>query len=151
MDQVIKILTSLGIDSTFYLQFGIFFVAFISMKWIVFDPYLKAHNERLKRTVGGVEETESLLQATERKEEEYSQQAKRLNGQIREIFAHQNEKAKKEKEQIMAVAKKEADGLMKGARSDLQASVDQLRKEMETHIPSISQSIQKKFLGSQGL
>jgi hypothetical protein len=59
MGQVIEILTGLGINSSVFFQFGIFFIAFISMKYIVFTPYLNAYNERQKRTVGGQEEAES--------------------------------------------------------------------------------------------
>ena len=146
MDQVIKILTSLGIDYTLKYQFIIFFFAFLSMKFIVFGPYLRAYNERVKRTVGGQEEAESLLGDADAKEQEYSEQAKKLNGQIKDIFSEQNAKAKKEVEQIMAVAKKEADSDMEAARKELEESVNMARKEMEGHIPSISENIQKKFV-----
>jgi len=146
MDQVIKILTSLGIDNTLYYQFGIFFFAFLSMKFIVFGPYLKAYNERMKRTVGGQEEAEALLNQAEAKENEYSQEAKKLNGQIKDLFTEQNVKAKKEVEQIMAVAKKEADSETEAARKELEESVSAVRREMENHIPSISEDIRKKFV-----
>ena len=146
MGQVISILQSLGINNTLFYQFGIFFVAFISMKYIVFKPYLDAYNERLKRTVGGQEETEQLLNEVNERETVYSQKAKKLNGEIKEIFAEQNSKAKKEMEQIMAVAKKEADEKTESARKELEASVSAARKEMESHIPTISENIQKKFV-----
>lgn len=147
MSQVIEILKSLGINNTVFYQFGIFFVAFLGMKWIVFKPYLNAHDERLKRTVGGQEEAESLLEEAANKEKQYSDKAKELNGQIKEIFAEQSSKAKKETEQIMAVAKKEADAQTEAARKELEQSVNLARREMESFIPSISEDIQKKFVG----
>ncbi len=146
MSQVIEILTSLGINSTFYYQFGIFFVAFISMKYIVFKPYLNAYDERVKRTVGGQEHAEQLLSEAGEKEEAYRKEAKKLNGEIKEIFAEQNSKAKKEIEQIMAVAKKEADEKTNQALKELEISVREARKEMENHIPEISKNIEKKFV-----
>lgn len=148
MSQVIEILTSLGIDATFYYQFGIFFVAFLSMSWIVFKPYLRAYDERVYRTIGGQEEAESLLKEAAEKESLYGQKAKKLNGEIKEIFADQNAKAKKEIEQILAVAKKEADAQTEEARKDLEVSVRSARRDIENFLPSISENIQKKFIES---
>ena len=146
MSQVIEILKSLGINETVFSQFGIFFVAFLSMKYIVFGPYLRAHDERVKRTVGGQEEAESLLNEAAEQEMLYSKEAKKLNGQIKEIFSEKNQKAKKEIEQIMAVAKKEADEKTEQARKELEESVSAARREMKDHIPTISENIQKKFV-----
>lgn len=146
MSQVIEILKSLGIDDTVYFQFGIFFVAFISMKYIVFKPYLDAHDERIKRTVGGQEEAEQLLEKAAETEKAYAKKAKSLNSEIKEIFAVQNTNAKKEIEQIMAVAKKEADSQTEASRKELDESVSAARREMENHIPTISQNIQNKFV-----
>ncbi len=148
MSQVIEILTSLGINNTVFYQFGIFFVAFISMKYIVFAPYLKAHDERVARTVGGQENAEKLLSEAHEKEQAYKEQAKKLNSKIKELFSEQNAKAKKEIEQIMAVAKKEADEKTEEARSELDQAVRSARKEMENHISEISGNIEKKFLGN---
>lgn len=146
MSQVIEILTSLGINNTVFYQFGIFFVAFVSMKFIVFKPYLNAYDERVRRTVGGQETAEKLLSEAELKEEAYREEAKKLNNQIKEIFAEQNSKAKKEVEQIMAVAKKEADAQTEEARKELEKSVNTARKEMENLIPEISKDIERKFV-----
>ena len=72
MSQVLEILTSLGIDATVLYQFLIFFVAFFSMNHIVFKPYLKAYDERLRRTDGGEEQAKNLQDAAAKIEEQYS-------------------------------------------------------------------------------
>jgi F-type H+-transporting ATPase subunit b len=149
MSQVIEILTSLGINNTVFYQFGIFFVAFISMNFIVFKPYLRAYDERVSRTVGGQEKAEQLLSKAAEKEKAYREQAKKLNGEIKEIFSEQNAKAKKETEQILAVAKKEADQKTEKARVELETAVVAARKEMENLIPEISKDIENKFMRQQ--
>ncbi len=146
MSQVIEILTSLGIDSTVYFQFGIFSVAFISMKYIVFNPYLAAYDERVRQTVGGQEEAHQLLEEAEKQEALFAAEAKKLNGRIKEIFGTFNLKAKKEVEDILGTAKKEAEAQTELARKELEASVADARKEMESHIPEISSNIQNKFV-----
>ncbi len=148
MSQVIEILRSLGIDGTVYYQFGIFFIAFLGLKFIVFKPYLNAYDERIRRTVGGEEEAEKLLAEADDVERQYKEAAKKLNGEINSIFADQNSKAKKEIEQIMAVAKKEADAETEQARKELEDSIASARREMESHIPSISENIARKFVGN---
>ena len=145
MAQVLEILQSLGIDSTVYAQFLILFIAYISMQFIVFNPYLKAYGERLHRTVGGQEEAEELLSEAGEQEDRFKELAKNLNGKIRSIFADTNGKAKTEVDQILGQAKKEADEKAATSRKALEDSVNQARKEMEEHIPTLSKNIENKF------
>ncbi|MCB0377623.1 MAG: ATP synthase F0 subunit B [Bdellovibrionales bacterium] len=147
MSQVLEILTSLGIDSTFFYQFVIFFIAFLSMNFIVFRPYLNAHDERIRRTVGGQKEAEDLMQSAAKEEEIYKAEARKLNSEIREIFATSNAKAKKETEEILNQAKTEADQEVEKGRKSLEATIQEVRKEMEAHIPEISKKIETKFTG----
>ena len=146
MDQVLEILKSLGINSTVFYQFGIFFVAYLSLSFIVFKPYLNAYKERQSRTVGGQKEAENLLSEVELQEETFKEKAKKLNSEIKAIFNAQNEKAKKEVDEILMEAKNEAETETESARQELQNSILQVRKDMESHIPEISQNIEKKFL-----
>ena len=144
---ILEILTSLGIDSTFFYQFLIFFVAFASMNFIVFKPYLAAHDERVRRTVGGQAEAKDLLDQAKDTEAIYKEEAKKLNAEIREVFAKVNGKAKTEVEAILNEAKADADSQITAGRQALSQSVDEARKAMETHIPEISEKIQNKFMG----
>ena len=115
--------------------------------FIVFKPYLRAYEERLKRTVGGQEEAEQLLSEASEKEKIYKEEARKLNGEIKSIFSEMNSKAKKETDSIIADAKKEAEAESEEARKQLETSVNEARKEMESLIPEISLNIQKKFMG----
>lgn len=145
MSQVIDILVSLGIDGTVFQQFVIFGIAFISMYIIAFKPYLAAYDERMRRTVGGQEEAEKLLAQAAEKEELYKEEAKKLNSEIKAIFAEKNEKAKGEVEGILKEAKSQAEAEVDEARKQLEVAVLQARKDMENHIPEISENIQNKF------
>lgn len=146
MSQVVEILRSLGINSTVYYQFVIFFVAFISMNFIVFKPYLRAYDERLRRTVGGEEEAEHLLLEADKMEEVYRREAKKLNEDIKAIFNEANSKARAETEEIMNVAKVQAETEVSNSRRQLEQSVIEARKEMATYIPKISENIERKLM-----
>ena len=147
MGQVIEILTSLGINETVYYQFGIFFIAYISMSYIVFKPYLRAFQERQSRTIGGQQQASEFLQEAEAKEEQYKSAAKKLNIQIKEIFGLVNGQAKLESDQIISATKLEIEKDNEQSRQELEVAVIAARKEMDQFVPEISQNIQKKFIG----
>ena len=148
MSQVLEILTSLGIDTTVFYQFFIFFVAYISMNHIVFKPYLKAHDERLRRTVGGEEQAKNLQEDTVKLEEQYSLEAKKLNDEIKTIFGEQNQKALKQKTEILEKARKDAEAKVQAGRSALDEAVSDARQAIGQQIPDISEKIENKFMGS---
>jgi F0F1-type ATP synthase membrane subunit b/b' len=148
MNQVIEILRSLGINDTVFYQFAIFFVAYISMNFIVFKPYLRAHEERIRRTEGGQKQAEELTLAALEKEQEFQVEARKLNEKIKEIFARINLKAKKETEEILLKAKQQMESDSEAAKKELDQSILLARKEMEGMLPEISQKIQNKFVGN---
>jgi len=146
MSQVIEILTSLGINQTVFMQFGVFFVAYVAMSRIVFKPYLQKHNERLRRTVGGQEEAESLLTLVEEREAAYKQEARKLNSEIRSIFSEASSKSKQESEVLLRQAKDLAEKEAQMAQKQLEQAIKETRGELEQYIPEISTNIQNKFV-----
>jgi F-type H+-transporting ATPase subunit b len=146
MSQVIEILTSLGIDSSVYMQFGVFFVAYVAMSQIAFKPYLEKYNERLRRTVGGQEQAESLLVEADHKEKLFKEQARKLNSQISKIFNQFNTKAKQESEALIKAAQIQAERDLEQSRKELDQAVSEARTQLGSHLPTISKNIQNKFV-----
>lgn len=118
------------------------------MNFIVFRPYLKAHDERVRRTLGGQEEAKNLLDQADKAEETYKAEAKKLNAEIKDIFSASNAKAKSEVDTILVKAKEEADKQVDAGRKALNQSVSEAKQAMESHIPGISEKIQSKFMRS---
>ena len=150
MDAILDILKSLGIDHTLFFQFGVFFVAFLAMNFIVFKPYLRAYEKRLDRTHGNRKQAQSLLEQAEKKQSQYREAARKLNSAMVSIFTDSNKKAKKEAEKILLEAKKELESQEQSLRKQMEKSVVQSRKEMEDQLPEIRSEIQKKFMEPQG-
>lgn len=146
MSQVIEILTSLGIDETVFMQFAVFFLAYISMNFIVFKPYMAAYNERMSRTVGGQELAEKMLSEAAEKEETFKNTARDLNQKIRESFQQWDSKAKQETESILADAKQQSEVELKKAQKDLELAVEQVRGDLKTHVTQLSKNIQDKIV-----
>jgi len=146
MSQVIEILKSLGINETLFFQFGIFSIAYLSMNFIVFRPYLRAYNERVRRTLGSQKETQEILQQADQKEQEYKILVKKLNRVIKSIFHKLKMEAEKDSEKILLQAKKDSELQSKDLSEQLELSVAKARKDLKDHIPDVSNEIQRKFM-----
>lgn len=146
-DKVVEILVSLGINETFYFQLVIFCIAYFGMSQIVFKPYLRAYEERKKRTVGSEKDAEDMILAAEQKEALYSEEAKALNSKIKDIYKEKADAAVKDRSQILESARSSAEGQLKEGRDSLEKVMDETRSIMKEHIPAISQKIEEKFSG----
>lgn len=142
----VEILKNLGLDETLFFQFGIFLIAYLAMNFIVFRPYLKAYNERVRRTLGSREETQNLLQQVNQKKEEYKVLARKLNGEINSVFVESSEKAKKDMERILSKAKEESELQGEELAKQMKLSIATARRKLEEHIPSLSGEIQRKLM-----
>ena len=149
LNKVVEILTSLGINSTFFYQIAIFFIAYMGMSNIVFKPYLLAYNERQRRTVGSKKEAESLNAEADKIEKDYVREARELNDKIKNLFGDMQAKATKEKAQIIEAARSQAEANMKTGRDSIEQAMSEARGSMQTHITEISEKIQNKFVGKQ--
>ena len=141
-----EILKNLGIDETLFFQFGIFFIAYLAMDFIVFRPYLRAYNERLRRTQGSREEAQHILRQVDQKEEEYRVLVRKLNGEINSVFTESNIKAKKDMERILSKAKKDSEHQSRELSEKIDLLVTQTRRDLENRVPGISSEIQKKLM-----
>ncbi len=123
-----------------------FFIAYLSMNFIVFRPYLRAYNERVRRTLGNKKETQEILQQADQKEREYKILAKKLNGAIKSIFHESKMEARKDSEKILLQAKKDSEIQSKELSEQLELSAAKAREDLEDHIPDVSNEIQKKLM-----
>ena len=57
-----ELLKSLGIDSTLWSHLACFIVAYLALSTLVFRPYLRAFQERERRTVGSEEDAIRLIE-----------------------------------------------------------------------------------------
>lgn len=142
----VEILKNFGVNETLFIQFGIFFIAYLAMDFIVFRPYFRAYNERIRRTLGSKEQTLDILKQVEQKEKEYKVLARKLNGVINSIFNESNTKAKKDMEAILSKAKKESELQGGELAKQMELSIAEAHKDIEKHIPGLSGEIQRKLM-----
>jgi len=146
MQAILDILISLGVNKTVFPQAAIFLVAFIFLKFFIFSPYLKAYEERRKRTVGSAGVAKELQDEIARLESEYAVEAKSINEKIKQIFDAKNSQAQKETLGILADAQNATQAKLNEGRKAAQSAYTQAKDQLKTFVPEIGQTIKQRLL-----
>ena len=148
IDYVAGILSSLGVNSSFFIQLVIFFVTYLAMYFIAFKPYMAALDERRRRTKGSTDKANDLTLETQKIRETFAREAKEINGDIKSIYSLASEKGMSEKNKIVQEAKSSAETYVSSKSKELESAIGEARAQLEKDVPSISKSIEEKFLRS---
>ncbi|MCB0350575.1 MAG: ATP synthase F0 subunit B [Bdellovibrionales bacterium] len=146
MAAVANIITALGIDTSLWLQLGIFAVTFIFLNQFVFKPYYKAFDARQGQTVGNNEKAEQIFAQTRELEALYQRKARNLNAEIKEIYDKTRVEANREQERIQAEAREKAKNSMEEVRAKILEQFNHAREELIKQTPELSKIISKKLL-----
>lgn len=142
-----ELFTALGIDSTLYVQIGVFLVTFIFLKYVLFDPYFAAFQERDRKTVGQVGEAEKYIAETKALEERYAAEAKKINEEYKSIYDKTRSEALKIYEDRVQTARNLAKTEVESSRAEISKHAESAKKEIENELPQISELISSRLLG----
>lgn len=144
-----EMFTSLGLNSTLFVQMGVFLVVFIVLKKVLFEPYFAAFHERKERTEGVTEAAERYVHEAKALEEKYSQKAQAINAQFRAIYDKTRTDALREYDRVVQQARAKSKDWMEEARGKMKKEVSDANEQMTRDIPTISQLIIAKMLGKE--
>jgi F-type H+-transporting ATPase subunit b len=140
------ILEQLGINQTVFIQFFIFLVAFFTLSQVVFKPYLQAFEERERRTKGGEDLAQELLQQSVDLKRQYEQKARQVNGEIKTVYDSYRDQATKEYNEIVARARAESQKLIEEARAKVGVEILEATKKLREEAPAVASAITQKLL-----
>lgn len=141
------ILSALGVDATLGIQFIIFLVTYIFLVNVVFKPYHRAYEERVKRTHGNAEVAERILAETKELEVEFEQKARLLNYETKGIFDSERSEAMKEYDRTVSQARERAKSTMEKNRASIVRELARAREFMRSGTPDISRGVVDKLIG----
>ncbi|MCB0364239.1 MAG: ATP synthase F0 subunit B [Bdellovibrionaceae bacterium] len=144
-----EILTALGVDSTLGIQFIIFIVAYIFLTTLVFKPYHRAYEERVRRTEGNTDLAERILTESKDLEVQFEQKARALNNETKIIYDHSRSEAMKEYDRMVSQARERAKSIMEKTRLQIAHEFENARSEMNKEIPGITKSVVQKMMGQE--
>ncbi len=140
-------LKSLGIDSTIFVQFGIFVVSYLILTRMVFKPYFQAYMERYNRTVGSEDVTSKLVEETAQLETEYEENAKALNLKIKNIFDDEKKQALEKQAQMIQTANLKAEEYRKKSELELEQTKSKIYDDLKQEIGPLAELIKKTVIG----
>lgn len=150
MEVVANIIDALGIDDTLKIQLIIFAFAFLFLKYVVFNPYFSAFEERQRRTTGSQEKANELIEKTKELEERYQKNARALNEEIKAIYDKARLEGSLEQEKIQAEARERARAMVEKARGVIEGEFNRARESLIKETPTLSKTIAERLLAEGG-
>lgn len=149
MDLIAGIFESLGVNSTLWIQMGIFFVSYIALTQLIFKPYLAAYNERANRTLGNEEFADRMVAEADDLNSEFETKARKMNFQFKAIYDQTRTEAMREHDRLVSQAKEDANALLEKTRLHISDKLIEEEKRLDNEIPKIRQQVVAKVLGKE--
>ena len=144
-----EILSSLGVDSTFWIQLVCWIISYLALSQLVFKPYMRALHEREKRTFGNEEHAARLIQESHDLQGQYEQRAKNVNAEIKNAFDASRSEAMKEYDKLVQAARDQAQRTLEQSRTTLSQQIQTARQQLSAEIPAVSAAIASRLAGKE--
>jgi len=142
-----EIIHQLGINSTAFIQFGIFIAIFFFLNIYVFTPYYKALEAREQRTVGGEELAQEFHKKSIEITSEYQIKAKEVSKKIKEIYDAHRSDALREYDAIVSIARREAASLLETNQQKISKAIQITGAALKGETTNVAVVITQKLLG----
>lgn len=144
---MMEILSTLGINSSIFIQFILFVLSFLILKSFIFKPYLMAFQQRDKQTEGTVSEAENILVETEDLKAEYEQKTKKISQEIQAIFNKEKTEAEATAQKMLSDAKKETETRLLAQKNEIAQELQKAKTDLANELPSVSALVVERVLG----
>lgn len=145
-----NILIALGINSTLWVQLGLFLFVFFIVLNLVFKPYFNAYLERQSKTTGNHEKAEQIYAQTRELEALYQRKMRGLTADIKAIYDKQRAEAATEQEKLQAEAREKAKKIIEKARAQIEIEYNKAREELIKQAPDLGKNIAGRLLTNEG-
>ncbi len=142
-----EILLQLGANSTAFVQFGLFVIAITFLTVVVFNPYFKAYDERMKKTKGADAVAKEAGEEAKNLSLIYQTKAREINNTIKTIFDNKRSDAGKVSNDLLAQAKIEAEKSIVEARAQIEKQKATAQTQIKQISQEISEQLKQKFEG----
>lgn len=149
MNAILGIFTSLGVNSTIWIQLGIFLAVYILFTTIVVQPYFKAFQERQKKTVGSEAAADALVDQTRELEAAFQRKARDLNLDIKDIYDQAKAEAAREQSRIQTESRDKSKAQLDAARAKLKDEYNRAREELIKEAPQVGALIKERLLAKE--
>lgn len=142
-----ELLTQLGINNTTLIQFAIFVVTILILRFFIFSDFAQAADERFKRTKGGEDDAAGMVEKTAQIQQQYEMRAREINSEISQIFSNEKSLVHNRSEEILKAARVDAAQFIDDARKSIAGQIGAVELELKSETQAISGMMVKKLLG----
>lgn len=148
MQVVLQILTQLGANFTAFIQFGIFIVSISFLTVVVYGPFFKAYDERVKLTKGSDQIAEETEGEARKMAVIFQTRAREINQKIQKVFDSSKAQASETANTILNQGKAVVSEITDRARADIGAQKATAEKQVTTISADVATEIARKITGA---
>ncbi len=146
---VANILTRLGLNETFFYQFGIFLVFFFISKPLFFDLLQFVLENRRAKTTELQDKAATLFSEGERLAKQYESQVQESHKEFQKKINLQKKKMKSEKSKEISIAERKAHQEFESNRQQIFKETEQLQKEIAGEREKLSSMLVNKLIAQK--
>lgn len=139
----------IDLDITFFVQMGVFFVAFLILRSLIFKPAVDLFEERELRIDGARREAKELEKEAGDKGETFDAEMTKLRLSAGEERDALRAEGKRLEAKVLESVRTDTQKQLDEAETKLQAEAAKVRKEMESTVPMLAKQIATKLLSRE--
>lgn len=136
----------IDLDGSMFVQMGIFFVAFLILRSLVFRPVMRVFDAREAAVGGAKGEAEAMEADALGKRDHFEAEMRKVRAeanQKRDALRAETQKAAAE---LTATARTESSTAVAAGKAKLDAEADKARAEVQAMVPTLAKEIASKLL-----
>lgn len=141
------LLIQLGVNETLAIQLVMFLIMYVVLKYMLFEPYYAAFNERKERTEGQTELAERFVTEARELEEHFNEKAQEANDRFREIYDKSRVEAVKEYDRLVNEARTKSKAAIEAAAAKIHQEMNVVRAQLSAETAGVSQLMVQKLIG----
>jgi F-type H+-transporting ATPase subunit b len=150
MDQALAILTSLGVNQTFFLMFGVVALFFFITNFVVYEPLTKVLVERDERIEGRLEKSRRFAEEAQALEMGFAGNIKDAHRDAAVNYAKLKAEALQKQTALISQAREEAQNKISKVRQDVAANVEQELSKVSSEITNLAVLVMDRVLMQKG-
>jgi F-type H+-transporting ATPase subunit b len=139
----------IDIDSTVFVQLGIFLFLLVVLTFAVFRPYLALRAERSRSIEGVREEALKLSKSNEEKLQRYEEQIAKTRKEAAAVRVQIRQEGEARATEVIGEAQKRAQSELGAARQKLEKSTQAAELALRTRADVLAKAVASKLLGRE--
>jgi F-type H+-transporting ATPase subunit b len=137
----------IDLDGSFFVQLGIFFVAFLILRALVFKPIMDLFDARDAAMSGAKKQAESMTGEADATREHFESQLRSVRAKANEERDKKRAEAQQLARDLTSKARQQHTTQLQAAKARLDMEAREARSKAEAEVPELARQVSEKLLG----